>query len=104
MTQEYENHYTNQAIQAKEIYDLYIWWKDVRPNRPDVYDASGWTAYCDKREAGRGDLGFFEYKDDEDRSESRAIHKVLTKMEQDNETEDTQMLIRLIKIRRELWT
>jgi hypothetical protein len=103
MTQEYENHYTRQAIHAKEIYELYVWWKDVRPNRPDPYDISGWSDYCDRRDAEKGEDSFFDF-DNEDRTESRAIHNVLSKIEQDYETEDTHMLTRLIKIRRELWT
>ena len=40
---------TPQAIAAREILELYTWWTKVYPLRPDVHDASGWSAYCDKK-------------------------------------------------------
>ena len=42
---------TPQAIAAKETIELYNWWKNVYPNRPDVYDVTGWSAHCDSKES-----------------------------------------------------
>lgn len=95
---------TQQAISAREIKELYTWWKEVYPNRPDPHDASGWSEYCDaKRDLNDGRL--FGSK------ETPAIKKLgnkamkdLRKIEAQYEKEDTDMLIRLIKIRQSLWT
>jgi hypothetical protein len=38
---------TYQAKAAKEIIELYTWWTVAYRNRPDAYEASGWSAYCD---------------------------------------------------------
>ena len=35
---------THQALAAREIKELYMWWTEIYPNRPDVYDARGWSA------------------------------------------------------------
>jgi len=95
---------TYQAEKALEILALYKWWTEVYPNRPDVHDASGWTAYCEMRRA-RGD----HMLDLEDRSpeEAEMSRKALDKsyeIEQAYEAEDEAMMIRLIKIRQSLWT
>lgn len=93
---------TAQAIAAKEIYDLYIWWTQVYPNRPDPYDESGWSAYCDdKRERG---VGFMETDPEDDNWDKGSMLDKIREMEKAYEDEDTEMLIRLIKIRANLWT
>ena len=46
---------TPQAINAKEIFDLYTWWTEIYLKRPDPYDASGWTALCVKKRADNND-------------------------------------------------
>lgn len=71
-----------QAKSAKEIKELYLWWKDVRPNRLDPWDI------------------IKEMKDKED--ESKYVH--FEELEQEQYDEDTEMLIRLVKIRKALWT
>jgi hypothetical protein len=48
---------TPQAERAQELLDLYTWWTVTYRNRPDPYDASGWTEYCEKaRELNNGRL------------------------------------------------
>jgi hypothetical protein len=97
---------TDQAERAKEIYELYFWWTVVRPARPDPYEASGWTAYCEaSREATGGKLRFDGRNDSAELKKlSKSAHKKLDQMEADYEKEDTKMLINLIQIRRSLWT
>ena len=98
---------THQAISAKEQYELYNWWKNVRPNRPDPHEASGFDAYFERRRAECGDDDFFSLlsnKSDEDRKESKACSDRLREIEEAYDKEDEEMMIRLIKIRRHLWT
>jgi len=96
---------TRQAINAKEIKELYLWWKEVYPNRPDPHDASGWTAYCElSRLSNGGKLNWGADKTPELKKASKLAHKELQKIEAAYEKEDEQMMIRLIKIRNSLWT
>ena len=97
---------THQAKAAQEIKELYTWWTTTYRNRPDAYDASGWSAYCEaSRLANGGRLSWGgndktpELKDMCDTS-----HKKLQEIEAAYEAEDEAMMIRLIKIRQSLWT
>ncbi len=93
---------TAQAESAKEIIALYKWWTEVYSNRPDPYDASGWSDYCDdKRRRG---IGFLSDDPEEDRWDTKSMHEKIHETEKAYEEEDTAMLIRLIKIRKSLWT
>lgn len=96
---------THQAKAAKEIKELYTWWTQTYRNRPDPMDASGWTAYCElSRLQNGGRLRFGEDKTPEMKKASKLALKELRKIEAAYEKEDTEMLIRLIKIRQSLWT
>jgi len=96
---------TPQAVKAQEILDLYKWWTEVYRNRPDPYEASGWSAYCDaSREANGGKLSWCADKTPELKKMSTKAHKLLRKIEADYEKEDEAMMIRLIKVRHGLWT
>jgi hypothetical protein len=93
---------TRQAQSAQEILTLYRWWKEVYPNRPDAYDVSGWTAYCEQRR--QQDLKFLE----EDRTPAEAAVgreaiKIANQIEDQYEKEDEEMMVRLVKIRGALW-
>ena len=85
---------TAQALAAQEILQLYHWWKHERPNRPDPHEISGWSKYCGQKRI----VGKME------ESVSRDILNACLKIEKEHEEEDTDMLIRLIKIRSHLWT
>jgi hypothetical protein len=97
---------TPQAVKAQEILDLYTWWTVTRPARPDPYEASGWTEYCEKsREANGGKISWGGGTDSPElKKMSTKAHKLLHKMETDFEKEDEAMMIRLIKVRHGLWT
>jgi hypothetical protein len=96
---------TPQAEKAQEILDLYTWWTETYRNRPDPYEASGWSAACEaQRLANGGKLSFSTSKDPVLRKQSNKAHKLLQKIEADYEKEDEQMMIRLIKVRHGLWT
>jgi hypothetical protein len=96
---------TYQATSAKEIIELYTWWTVTYRNRPDPYEASGWTAVCEaSRIANGGRLSFSGDKDPVLKKASDKAHKLLQKIEADYAKEDEAMMIRLIKIRESLWT
>lgn len=96
---------TPQAVKAQEILDLYTWWTTTYRNRPDPYDASGWTAYCElSRLANGGKLSWSGDKTPELKKASKLAHKELQKIEAAYEKEDEAMMIRLIKVRHGLWT
>lgn len=79
---------TPQAESAAEILKIYIWWKRVRPFRPDPHDESRWS----------------EFYDQEESEERHAAANRLEEIEAEYESEDDAMLHTLIKIRRHLWT
>jgi len=96
---------TYQAEAAREIKELYLWWTTVYRNRPDPYDASGWTAYCEaSRLANGGKLNFGDDKTPELETMCNIAHQKLQEIEKAYEEEDEAMMIRLIKIRQSLWT
>ena len=96
---------TPQAEKAQEILDLYKWWTETYRNRPDPYDASGWTAYCElSRLTNGGKLSWGTDKTPELKKASKLAHKELQKIEAAYEKEDEAMMIRLIKARDSLWT
>jgi len=96
---------TYQAKAAKEIIELYTWWTVTYRNRPDPYEASGWSAACEaQRAANGGRLSFGSIKDPALKKQSDKAYKLLQKIEADYEKEDEAMMIRLIKIRESLWT
>jgi hypothetical protein len=96
---------TYQAKAAKEIIELYTWWTVTYRNRPDPYDASGWSEYCElSRQANGGKLSWGGDKSPELKKMSDKAHKLLRKIEAAYEKEDEAMMIRLIKIRQSLWT
>ncbi len=93
---------TSQSLVALEIIELYKWWTEVYPNRPDPMDVSGWSAYCDaKRDRG---VHLFDDDPEDEKVDTRSMHEKMREMEKEYEEEDTEMLIRLIKIRGHLWT
>lgn len=95
---------THQALAAREIKELYMWWKEIYPNRPDVYDASGWSAYCERRRALGYDFLDLEEKTESEADECKTALDRTQEIEAAYEAEDESMMIRLIRIRDSLWT
>ena len=99
---------TPQAVAARETLELYNWWKTDRPKRFDPDEASGWIKYCDDliKKDGIQKTDFFDSAiiNDDNHDESKKILDASHKIEQDQEEEDTSMLIRLVKVRQFLWT
>jgi hypothetical protein len=80
---------TPQAESSKEILELYKWWKNY-PNRLDPMDASGWSDICETKNPDPG-------------LKNQAFES-LNQLEEQQEQEETDMLLRLIKVRKHLWT
>lgn len=97
-------HPTGQAHTAKEILDLYHWWTEEYPNRPDPHDVSGWTEHCSKKRKDGDDLFDFENETPAQKKTVKKMLKETDRIEKQYAQEDEQMMIRLIKIRSGLWT
>lgn len=92
---------TKQAESAKEIQDLYLWWTAIRPARPDSYEASGYNAFWKANDVkGDGIWDRFNKLGKGEREMFDAIHELEAKYD----AEDDEMLERLIKVRRFMWT
>ena len=96
---------TGQALRAKEIKELYTWWTVTYRNRPDPHEASGWSEYCEnlRIKFGTNWIGRSN-KDTASKISGDKALKLLDKIEKAYDKEDTEMMIRLIKIRDSLWT
>jgi hypothetical protein len=97
---------TYQAKAAKEIIELYTWWTVTYRNRPDVHEASGWSAYCEASRAANGGRLSWSSQDKDPalkKMGDKAL-KLSHKIEKEYADEDEKMMIRLIKIRESLWT
>lgn len=88
---------TEQSQSASDIKELYLWWVDIRPNRPAAADVSGWKNFCELREFGE-DMG------EEERSLAQTLLTQYNDINTQYSNEDTEMMIRLIKLRSHLWT
>jgi hypothetical protein len=77
---------TPQAKSAKKILEIYRWWLE-RPNRPEPTEASGWSEV---------------WKSDDEKKSKVLLH--LQSIEEGYDDEDEKMLIRLIRLRKSLWT
>jgi len=93
---------TKQAIDAKEILELYLWWVNDYPNREDPDIVSGIEGFYDARQK-EGKKWSSPYTDDENAmwKKFNAIREDISKH---YTQEDEEMMIRLIKVREALWT
>lgn len=98
---------TPQAESAKEILELYYWYKNVYLTRPDPHEASGWSKYCDETRNRNGGDWLTLLNEDLPPTEEKLKMRLLKKCQQIEDAydkEDTEMMCRLIKVRRSLWT
>jgi len=95
---------TPQAKVAMEIGELYDWWVNVRPKRPDPMDAGGWSAFCSYMRAKYDDAVFHEDRSDDEHVMSKQALDKTNEIEQAYDDEDTVMMKRLIEVRGSLWT
>lgn len=90
----------HQAVAAREILVLYKWWVEDRPARKEI-------EHVPYDHQGKGILGCFDDDFNQDAEDYKA-HKVSmdesSRQEEEWEKEDEVMLIRLMKVRKSLWT
>lgn len=105
---------------GREVLELYTWWKDIRPNRPDDMDASGLSEFYDKMrdKYGSTNRNVPEYDEsgkikwyrmesnlnEEEEKEYRDLINKSMEIEKSYDDEDTRNLIRVMNIRKQLWT
>lgn len=95
---------TYQAQASLEIIELYKWWTEEYPNRPDVHDVSGWHDICNRRRATSDDfLGLGQNETEEEKEEIRKALDLSQEIEDKYKQEEEDMMIRLIRIRESLW-
>lgn len=82
---------TEQAKDYRKIKKLYEWWKNDRPNRKNPY-----------ADPSLGDIA--DICDNKKYKKKKDLYKKAYEIEQDQDSEDTKMLIELIKLRKSLWT
>lgn len=106
-----DEHYgtpTHQALAALEITELYTWWTEEYPNRPDPYELSGWTAICNRKRKSDSAEDIFDSitapATPEDAEESSKALDRCNEIEDKYKQEEEDMMIRLIRIRESLWT
>jgi hypothetical protein len=98
---------TSQALAAREQLELYNWYTTIYYKRRDSGDLSGWTDYYKELRKKYGNILAITSRKNmtvAERKKERDLMKKSMKLEDQYEQEDTNMLIRLIKIRRSLWT
>lgn len=93
----------NQRKTAKEVKELYLWWKDIYPNRPDPWDV------FEKELGVFPEITFKEGKISDnltpkEKKNKISVYKKISKLEEKYHKEEEDMLIRLMKIRLSLWT
>lgn len=100
-----------QAAKAKETLELYKWWKYTRPERKEPGEAVGLYEWYDAmREKYKEDdndgvwnvLG--RNYSEEDRVEQHRLYDASNKEETRQFVEDSEMMIRLVRLRGSLWT
>lgn len=90
----------SQAISAREVLALYKWWTQDRPARKEI-------EYLGHSDQGLGLMSSLDDDFDRDAEDYKAHIASMddrNAQEEEWEKEDTEMLIRLIKIRGSLWT
>lgn len=106
-----DNH---QAIRAREKMALYTWWKTIRPSRGDEWEETGFREFWDKmsekydeddnnRTSWLG-LGSKSKMTAAEKRTYKKLSNAKDELEQQREDEDNEMLIRLVNLRKALWT
>jgi hypothetical protein len=111
----YQPHCASQAKAAKEIKQLYLWYKDIRPKRYDAHsdDDPLYAEYRRVQDASKlsdddsamSDFMFLDLPHDHPvRQAFSAWSGEVNNLEEAYEAEDDKMLIRLVRVRHNLWT
>ena len=98
----------HQRETAREIMILYTWWQDVYLKRLDPWEETGFRKFWDdmtnkygKDWLGIGNRGKLNPKE---KAEYDRLHQAVDDLEEARSTEEEEMMIRLVKLRKGLWT
>jgi len=100
---ELEGKPTPQAIGAQEIKDLYMWWTVTHANRMDPMDDSLFDDESFAKEEGTI-WEMMSERTQEQRDDARNAYLKREAIAEAYDAEDEKMAIRLIRIRKSLWT
>jgi len=89
--------FLSQAEAAKEIFELYDWWKNIRPNRKDPLELACYDEHFDNNKDWP--LSGKKLTDEQ----TKCLDDV-NKYQEDQYNEDSEMLMRIIKTRNCMWT
>ena len=96
---------TQQAITAEQVLELYTWWIDTRPARKEPLELVGFYDIDRRGQVGNESvMEMLAYRAQEEKEETSKAYDKADIIEKEYEDEDTEMLIKLIKIRKALWT
>lgn len=95
---------TPQADSAKELEEIYLWWVKVFKNRLDPYIVFPDDYRNDLKNNDSDFYDLFEKRPSVEEDKFWEMIKLRDELEKQYEQEDEEMLIRLIKIRKHLWT
>lgn len=97
-----------QAQQAREKMALYTWWKDIRPTRGEAWEVSGFRAFWKQMDEKYGEdwlgLGGKNLLSVKENKTYKELGDLKEQLEEQWDLEDEIMMIRLIKLRKSLWT
>lgn len=86
----------------KDLVDLYIWWKDVRPNRRNPYESVSWKNFHANHE-GENIWDWMESDNKEAVYKLKQASEEAWILEDSYEKEDQEQLMKLISLRKYLW-
>ena len=92
----------SQALIAKEIMEIYVWWTERYLKRCDILDIPELVAIREEREELRIDV--FENGPEDFEERKTLAYKRMYEIEQDRSQEEKDMMKRLIDIKEGLWT
>ena len=97
---------------GREVKQLYVWWKELRPARVEPIELSGFSDLCDQY----GRLEFEPVPETNgqllrQKKRPEEVEKLFSEaglktheIEEQYDAEDEEMMIRLVKIRKSMWT
>lgn len=94
---------TPQALNATELEKIYLWWVDIFHNRKDPYEVFK-DEYFSNLVKEKNTMKAFCERPPEEQEKYNEISKKRDELEKQYADEDEEMLLRLIKIRKSLWT
>lgn len=84
---------SQQREDAKTVLELYTWWTETRPNRPDPCVVSGWSEWVETKKPLTK-----QFQDEWQQAECSKIYEKLYALEAEYDREDCDQLARLVQL------